>query len=61
METVLDALVILLWITFSLATILGVIQEIQKSSATTQPELIEDDDTVYLLEPQTIETPVLEH
>ena len=51
METVLDALVILLWVVFSLATILGVLQEINKSPLPTPSEKLEDDDPVYLLEP----------
>ena len=53
METVLDAMVILLWVVFSLATILGVIHEFRTpSTAATPPDRLEDDDPVYLLEPK---------
>lgn len=53
METVLDTLIILMWVIFSLATFLGVIQELKKSPLRTPQEQLEDDDPVYLLDPKT--------
>jgi len=53
MEAVLDTLVILLWMAFSLATLLGVIHEFQKPAAAARNEHPIDNEGVYLLDPPT--------
>lgn len=54
MELVLDAIILLFWATFFLATFLGVFQEYQHSQSqtiTNPPDRLDDDDPVYIMGP----------